>query len=87
MGKAVNTKRMKSTWKKWTRENYAKWKVTKCKWGGGRPGFAPRALSGIVLSAHGALFSGIMQQPPKTSPASEPGGGPLDNSAQVYEFG
>lgn len=36
MGKAVNTNRMKSTWKKWMRENYAKWKVTKCKRGGGQ---------------------------------------------------
>lgn len=44
MGKAVTTKRMKSTGEKWTRENYAKWKVTKCKQGGDRPGFSPRAL-------------------------------------------
>lgn len=54
---------------------------------GADPAFLPGHCQGIVLSAHGALFSGIMQQPPKTSPASEPGGGPLDNSAQVYEFG
>lgn len=46
MGKAVNTKRMKSTGKKLTRENYAKWKVTKYKQGGDRPGFSPRALPG-----------------------------------------
>lgn len=46
MGKAVNTKRMKSTGKKSTRENYAKWKVTKYKQGGDRPGFSPRALPG-----------------------------------------
>lgn len=68
------------------RENYTKWKVTKCK-RGGSTGVSPRALPGTGLSAHGALFSGIMQQPPKTSPASEPGDGPLHNNAQVCEFG
>lgn len=48
-GKAVNTNRMKSTWKKGMRGNYAKWKVTKCKQGGADRLFS-RALPGIMLS-------------------------------------
>lgn len=54
--------------KKWTRrENCAKWKVTKFKWGGAVPAFLPGHCLDIVLSVYGALYSGIMQQPPKTS--------------------
>lgn len=51
MGKAVNTNRMKSTWKKRTRENYAKWKVTKCKRVGADPAFLP----GHSLPGHPAV--------------------------------
>lgn len=61
-------KRWKAHGKKWTRrENCAKWKVTKCKWGGAVPAFLPGHCLDIVLSVYGALYSGIMQQPPKTS--------------------
>ena len=42
--------------------------VTKLKWSRPVPALLPRALPGwCVVPVHGALYSGIMQQPPKIS--------------------
>lgn len=50
-------------------KNYAKWKVTKFKWGwGGSPCFSLQGTAWMsCCPIYGALYPGIMQQPLKTS--------------------
>ena len=61
VGRAVNTKRMKST-----RKNGQGGKVT--KQGGAAPAFLPGHCRPSCCPVRGALSSGIMQRPPRTSP-------------------
>lgn len=69
---------------KWTgRENSATWEVTKQV---GPPAFLQGA-AGPCCPVRGAVLWRQRRRPPRTSCASKPGDGPLDNNARVCEFG
>lgn len=78
------------------RENSAKWKMTKFKRVGQSPAPLPEGTAWkLCFPVYGALYSGIMQQAPRSSLLLQNLGslalpywdGPLDSNARVCEFG